>query len=122
MFISLILVEASYISCRCSYIPRIRIRHDSVPIPYFDRHNDHCGCPAPCSACACVEEPDDALLPDFGNAPLVNFEVAVAVVEQAIEEGSAGVDWNKDEVREKARAKQWKPMYKEDLYDTSGQR
>ncbi|KAK0466134.1 uncharacterized protein EV420DRAFT_1709953 [Desarmillaria tabescens] len=56
-----------------------------------------------------LKDPDDALLPDFGDAPQVNFEVAVAVAEQGIEEGSAGVDWSKEEVRDKAKAKLWEP-------------
>ena len=50
-----------------------------------------------------LQDPDDALLPDFGDAPRVNYEVAVAVVEQAIEEGSAGVGWRKEEVRERGK-------------------
>ncbi len=58
-----------------------------------------------------LQDPDDALLPDFGDAPEVNLEVAIAVAEQAIEEGSAGVEWRKEEVREKAKEKQWKPIY-----------
>lgn len=68
-----------------------------------------------------LEDPDDALLPDFGEAPEVNFEVAVAVVEQAIEEGSAGVDWGKGEVRERVKEKQWKPIYGEYVYDKDGE-
>ncbi|OBZ68631.1 putative NAD-dependent malic enzyme 2 [Grifola frondosa] len=52
-----------------------------------------------------LQDPDDALLPDFGDAPTVNFEVAVAVAEQAIEEGSAGVDWKKEDVEAKVREK-----------------
>ena len=31
-----------------------------------------------------LKDPDEALLPDFGDAPKVNVEVAVAVVERAI--------------------------------------
>ncbi|KIK71481.1 hypothetical protein GYMLUDRAFT_33660 [Collybiopsis luxurians FD-317 M1] len=68
-----------------------------------------------------LKDPDDALLPDFGDAPEVNFEVAVAVAEQAIEEGSAGVDWKKDEVREKAKEKLWVPVYGEYVYDVNGE-
>ena len=56
-----------------------------------------------------LTDPDNALLPDFGDSPAVNFEVAIAVAEQAISEGSAGVDWKKEEVREKAKEKQWEP-------------
>ncbi|KAJ3739705.1 hypothetical protein DFH05DRAFT_1584788 [Lentinula detonsa] len=69
-----------------------------------------------------LKDPDDALLPDFGDAPSINFEVAVAVAEQAIEEGSAGVDWKKEEVREKAKAKLWQPVYGEYVYDENGDR
>lgn len=67
-----------------------------------------------------LRDPDLPLLPDFADAPEVNFEVAVAVAEQAIEEGSAGVDWKKDEVRQKIKAAQWEPMYKEFAYDLKG--
>ncbi|KAK0430863.1 hypothetical protein EV421DRAFT_1856031 [Armillaria borealis] len=68
-----------------------------------------------------LKDPDDALLPDFGDAPQVNFEVAVAVAEQGIEEGSAGVDWSKEEVRAKAKAKLWEPVYAEYVYDKDGE-
>ncbi|KAL7284957.1 hypothetical protein ACG7TL_000046 [Trametes sanguinea] len=68
-----------------------------------------------------LKNPDDALLPDFEEAPEVNYEVAVAVVEQAIEEGGAGVDWKKEEVREKVREAQWKPLYGTYVYDPKGQ-
>ncbi|SJL13483.1 related to NADP+-dependent malic enzyme [Armillaria ostoyae] len=68
-----------------------------------------------------LKDPDDALLPDFGDAPQVNFEVAVAVAEQGIEEGSAGVDWSKEEVRVKAKAKLWEPVYAEYVYDKDGE-
>ncbi|KAF9461972.1 hypothetical protein BDZ94DRAFT_1262643 [Collybia nuda] len=67
-----------------------------------------------------LKDPDEALLPDFADSPEVNFEVGVAVAEQAIEEGSAGVDWKKGEVREKARNKIWKPVYGEYVYDKDG--
>ncbi|RDX50504.1 hypothetical protein OH76DRAFT_1349023 [Lentinus brumalis] len=68
-----------------------------------------------------LKDPDDALLPDFEEAPRVNYEVAVAVVEQAIEEGSADVDWKKEEVREKVKAAQWKPVYGTYVYDPEGE-
>lgn len=67
-----------------------------------------------------LKDPDDALLPDFGDAPAVNLEVAIAVAEQAIDEGSAGVDWKKEDVREKAKAFQWKPIYGTYEYDPEG--
>ncbi|KAG5644097.1 hypothetical protein DXG03_009116 [Asterophora parasitica] len=69
-----------------------------------------------------LSDPDDALLPDFGDAPQVNFEVGVAVAEQAIEEGSAGVEWTKDEVRERAKEKLWRPIYGEYVFDEQGGR
>ena len=64
-----------------------------------------------------LKDPDDALLPDFGDSPAVNLEVAIAVAEQAIEEGTAGVDWKKEDVRERAIEKQWKPIYGKYEYD-----
>ena len=69
-----------------------------------------------------LKDPDDALLPDFGNSPAVNLEVAVAVAQQAIEEGTAGVDWKKEEVREKVKEMQWKPIYGQYVYDEDGER
>ena len=68
-----------------------------------------------------LTNPDDALLPDFGDAPAVNLEVGIAVAEAAIEEGVAGVDWKKDEVRTKAVEKQWKPEYGVYVYDPNGE-
>ncbi|KAF9258271.1 hypothetical protein L218DRAFT_877508 [Marasmius fiardii PR-910] len=68
-----------------------------------------------------LKDPDAALLPDFGDAPDVNFEVGVAVAEQAIEEGVAGVKWKKEEVRERAKEKVWKPVYGEYEFDENGQ-
>ena len=69
-----------------------------------------------------LKNPDDALLPDFADAPEVNLEVAIAVAEQAIEEGSAGVDWKKEDVRQKAIEKQWKPVYGSYVYDPEGEK
>lgn len=68
-----------------------------------------------------LHDPDLPLLPDFADAPKVNFEVAVAVAEQAIEEGSAGVDWKKGEARERVIAAQWSPVYKDFVYDPNGE-
>ncbi|KAJ6609338.1 hypothetical protein B0H10DRAFT_2064422 [Mycena sp. CBHHK59/15] len=65
-------------------------------------------------------DPNDALLPDFGDAPKVNFEIAVAVAEQAIEEGSAGVTWKKEVARQKVHEHLWLPIYGEYVYDTDG--
>jgi malate dehydrogenase (oxaloacetate-decarboxylating) len=67
-----------------------------------------------------LKNPEDALLPDFGDAPQVNLEVAIAVAESAIEEETAGVDWKKGEVRQKVVERQWKPVYGVYVYDPSG--
>ncbi|KAJ6520180.1 hypothetical protein C8R45DRAFT_51932 [Mycena sanguinolenta] len=68
-----------------------------------------------------LKDPDDALLPDFADAPDVNFEVAVAVAEQAFEEGSADVHWSsKEEAREKVRNHLWRPLYGEYVFDKDG--
>lgn len=67
-----------------------------------------------------LKNPEDALLPDFADAPAVNLEVAIAVAGQAIEEGNAGVDWKKEEVRKRAVEKQWKPVYGTFVYDPEG--
>ncbi len=69
-----------------------------------------------------LKDPDDALLPDVADAPDVSFEVAVAVAEQAISEGIAGVKWNDQEVRERAKERQWLPNYGEYVYDEKGVR
>uniref|UniRef100_A0A0W0FM33 Malic enzyme n=1 Tax=Moniliophthora roreri TaxID=221103 RepID=A0A0W0FM33_MONRR len=67
-----------------------------------------------------LKDPDAALLPDFGDAPDVNFEVAVAVAEQAIEEASAGVTWAKEEARDRLKEMVWKPVYGKYVYDEAG--
>jgi malate dehydrogenase (oxaloacetate-decarboxylating) len=68
-----------------------------------------------------LKDPDNALLPDVADAPDVSFEVAVAVAEQAISEGIAGVEWNDQEVRERAKELQWLPIYGEYVYDEKGE-
>ncbi|KAH7101807.1 hypothetical protein BKA62DRAFT_702362 [Auriculariales sp. MPI-PUGE-AT-0066] len=67
-----------------------------------------------------LKDPDDALLPDFGDAPAVNFHVAVAVAKQAIEEGQAGVDWRIEDVEKHAREAHWEPVYHNYVYDAEG--
>jgi len=90
----------------------------------------------------------EALLPDFGEAPRVNFEIAVAVAQQAVVEGSARVElmdadaragwarerstWGEagakgavmdmihDEVRLMAQKKLWVPVYQQYEYDKDG--
>jgi len=69
-----------------------------------------------------LKDPDDALLPDFADAAAVNFEVAVAVAEQAISEGVANVNWDDKEVRERVKELQWLPIYGEYEYDESGEK
>ena len=69
-----------------------------------------------------LKDPDDALLPDFADAPSVNFEIAVAVAEQAIADGVANVDWNDQEVRANAKRVQWLPVYEEYVYDENGEK
>ncbi|CAG8770772.1 9326_t:CDS:2, partial [Acaulospora colombiana] len=51
------------------------------------------------------------LLPDFGEAPEVNFEVALAVAKVAMDEGLANVDFGPEELRERAEAIRWTPAY-----------
>lgn len=67
-----------------------------------------------------LKDPDNALLPDFEEAPHANLEVAIAVAEQAFDEGIAGVDWKKEETRARAEEKQWKPVYGKYEYDERG--
>lgn len=67
-----------------------------------------------------------SLLPDFGDAPRVNFEVGVAVAEQAVREGSAAIsedtivehEWKR--CRDQAGEKVWVPVYGEYIYDEAG--
>ncbi|EIW87295.1 hypothetical protein CONPUDRAFT_87139 [Coniophora puteana RWD-64-598 SS2] len=67
-----------------------------------------------------LKDPDDALLPDFDVAPHVNFEIAVAVAEQAFDEGIADVSWGKEETRKKAEEGLWRPVYEEYKFDKDG--
>lgn len=80
----------------------------------------------------------ESLLPDFEEAPRVNFEVAVAVAVQAVREGSASQKWVREElklgqdvvdrgseelreaVRDLAAKKVWVPIYPEYIYDENG--
>ncbi|KAI0652672.1 hypothetical protein C8Q79DRAFT_938869 [Trametes meyenii] len=64
-----------------------------------------------------LKDPDNALLPDFSEAREVNTEVAIAVAEQAIAEGNAGVDWDREEVRDRIAERQWIPEYPDFIYD-----
>ncbi|QRV94013.1 malate dehydrogenase [Ceratobasidium sp. AG-Ba] len=79
------------------------------------------GTQALASLAPALKDPDQALLPDFQDAKRANFEVAVAVAEQAIEEGSAGVKWSKEQVRAKVKEKQWEAIYGTYKYDPKGE-
>ncbi|THH08897.1 hypothetical protein EW145_g2408 [Phellinidium pouzarii] len=71
-----------------------------------------------------LKDPDEALLPDFGDAKAVNFEVAVAVAETAIAAGLAGKEesgWDQEEVRERVHERAWRPVYAEYVYDENGE-
>jgi len=68
-----------------------------------------------------LRDPDEGLLPDFGDSPAVNLEIAVAVAEQAVEEGQAGVRCQKEDVRKLVTEAQWKPLYGEYVYDANGE-
>ncbi|OCH92986.1 hypothetical protein OBBRIDRAFT_790711 [Obba rivulosa] len=69
-----------------------------------------------------LKDPDNALLPDFADAKRVNYEVAVAVAEQAITEGSAGVEWRKEDIRDKIKENMWVPEYAKFVYDERGEK
>jgi malate dehydrogenase (oxaloacetate-decarboxylating) len=68
-----------------------------------------------------LADPDEALLPDFADAPSVNFEIAVAVAEHSIEEGVAGVNWTVEEARAKVKEMRWQPVYGRYVYDVNGE-
>ena len=61
------------------------------------------------------------LLPDFAEAPSVNFEVALAVARRAMDEGLASVDFGPDELRSKAEIARWTPTYPRYEYDPQGE-
>jgi malate dehydrogenase (oxaloacetate-decarboxylating) len=73
-----------------------------------------------------LRSPDEGLLPDFEDAPHVNFEIAVAVAETAVEEGISTAHWVEDvkagkaTVRQLALEKLWVPAYCEYVYDSRG--
>jgi malate dehydrogenase (oxaloacetate-decarboxylating) len=56
------------------------------------------------------------------DAPSVNFEVALAVIDQAVEEGvaTADVPKSKEDRRKWAEARRWVPEYEEYEYDPKG--
>lgn len=65
-----------------------------------------------------LQNPEDALLPDFADAPDVNFEIALAVIDQAIKEGVARVDVPEKDRRKWAQEKRWVAVYPEYEYDS----
>ncbi|CCL98054.1 uncharacterized protein FIBRA_00048 [Fibroporia radiculosa] len=67
-----------------------------------------------------LKDPDSALLPDFADARMVNTEIAIAVAEQAIDEGLADIPWKRDEVRDHVMGGMWEPVYPELVYDKDG--
>jgi malate dehydrogenase (oxaloacetate-decarboxylating) len=60
------------------------------------------------------------LLPDFADAPAVNFEVALAVARCAMDEGLSSVDFGPDELRSKAEIVRWTPTYPRYEYHPQG--
>lgn len=69
------------------------------------------------------KDANKSLLPDFGDAQKVNFEVALAVLEQAMEEGVArtkDIPKDKDERRKWAENNRWSPRYPKFKYDPEG--
>jgi len=68
----------------------------------------------------------EALLPDFGIAPGVNFEVGIAVGEQSVKEGTSWLASDKgdgdalEQIRMGAKEKVWVPVYSEYVYDEQG--
>jgi malate dehydrogenase (oxaloacetate-decarboxylating) len=69
-----------------------------------------------------LEDPDNGLLPDFGDSPAVNLEVAIAVAEQAVEEGQSEIRCQKEDVRKLVTEAQWKPLYGKYVYDENGEK
>jgi malate dehydrogenase (oxaloacetate-decarboxylating) len=53
---------------------------------------------------------------------MIDLEVAIAVVEQAIQEGVAAVDWDKSQVRAEIERRKWEPVYSEFEYDPEGEK
>ncbi|WVF72985.1 hypothetical protein IAT40_007803 [Kwoniella sp. CBS 6097] len=68
-------------------------------------------------------DPDASLLPDFGDAPEVNFEIALAVIEAAVQDGVATekeLPKDKEERKKWAKEKSWTAVYSEYEYDAEG--
>ncbi|OCF77327.1 malate dehydrogenase (oxaloacetate-decarboxylating) [Kwoniella mangroviensis CBS 8886] len=70
-------------------------------------------------------DPDESLLPDFGDAPKVNFEVALSVIKAAQADKVAreeDIPKDEDGMRKWAEEKSWKAEYREYEYDPEGLR
>ncbi|WWC72037.1 uncharacterized protein I206_105996 [Kwoniella pini CBS 10737] len=77
------------------------------------------------SPCSTNNDPNESLLPDFGNAPSVNFEIALNVIKTSQEEKvdrEKELPKNEKEIRKWAEEKAWKPKYEEYEYDLEGMR
>jgi malate dehydrogenase (oxaloacetate-decarboxylating) len=61
------------------------------------------------------------LLPDFADAPEVNFEVALAVAKCAMDEGIAQVSYGTEELRKHAEEGRWLPVYPKYEFDPNGE-
>ena len=58
-----------------------------------------------------IKDPKASLLPDFADSRKVNFEIALAVLDAAIDEGVAAVDLAEEERRAHAEKLQWCEFY-----------
>ncbi|WVR05513.1 hypothetical protein IAU60_002531 [Kwoniella sp. DSM 27419] len=67
-----------------------------------------------------LKDPKKALLPDFADSQSVNFEIALAVIDQAVDEGVSKLDVPKEKRREWLKQAIWKPEYPEYEYDKDG--
>lgn len=57
----------------------------------------------------------------MADAASVNFEIALAVIDQAIKEGVAECDVSKEERRSWAEKQIWIPRYEDYKYDPKGE-
>jgi malate dehydrogenase (oxaloacetate-decarboxylating) len=68
-----------------------------------------------------LSDPDASLLPDFQDSRKANIAVAIAVAEEAFDEGLVDVEWKKEEVRERVLKGMWDAHYGEYVYDKDGE-
>ncbi|WWC91722.1 uncharacterized protein L201_006669 [Kwoniella dendrophila CBS 6074] len=71
------------------------------------------------------KDPNESLLPDFGDAPKVNFEIALSVIKASTKDKVSREDTmpnpeNEEKLREWASRKSWEPKYMEYKYDPEG--